>query len=401
MGDDHPLNRRRLLKAGSIAITGGLAGCSGETGGSNPSSQTTELSPESGVDLGLPETAGCPDGAASRLRSGTDLARVMEATYPDVYTGPLFLAHEHFYVPLQNARGDWEMRGECLSAYLEFMDRNDVSTVLPFVGAQQLAELQEYPDRFTPFLNDFVFTSVIGDTPIGEWSGMVEQLLAAHDGIAGLGEFALFNFDKESEKAVQGRMPSDPLPADHPALSDVYEIAAAHGLPVMLHPFLDPPQLGEVYRDRPLASPEVRALANAFETHPDTTFLVHGLQPVGDWISTLLAEHPNWYYDVSGLMTPHSFNQQSPGEPPVAFDEHMTPSHIRVHAERAFTKWESILRNAPERVVMGFDMGSPWTLDATVLDSWVQVFRSVLGYLPQETARNIAHRNAERMVAGN
>lgn len=390
------VRRRRLLRSGSLLVASGVTGCLG--GGRTGEGQGSDTTSNGTIDLGLPQTDGCPAGAAERLRKETDLGPRMESEYPDIYTGEVFLAHEHFYVPLQSARGDWELQGECLDAYVEFMDRNDISTALPFIGHQQLPALQEYSGRFAPFLNDFIFTSVVNDRPVSEWATMAETILDETNGVAGLGEFALFRFDAETEQAAAGKPPSDPLRADHPAMSDVYELAAERDLPVMLHPFLQPPQLGQEYAENPLESPEVNALTRAFDAHPETTFLVHGLQPIGDWIAELLADHENWYYDVSGLMNPHSWNPESATQPPLDFESHMTPRHIRTHAENAYAKWEPILTRAPEQVVVGFDMGQPWTIDGRVLESWLQVFRSVLGYLPEDAAENIAHRNAKRMI---
>lgn len=322
----------------------------------------------------------------------------MEARYEDIYTGPLFLAHEHFYVPVAGERERWEMEGECLAGYIEFMDRNDVDTVLPFVRSQQLPALNEHEGRFAPFLNDFIFTTWLNDVSIEEWAGIADTLLGNHEGIEGLGEFALFGLDAETESASHGEIPDEPLRADHEALDDVYEVAADHGVPVMLHPFLQPPQLGPEDAEDPLQSPEVQALANAFDDHPETTFLVHGLQPIGEWIASLLEDHDNWVYDVSGMMTPHPWNAQNPQEPPVDYEQHMTPEHIREHAGHAYHKWEGIFQAAPERVVVGTDMGQSWNIDARVLDSWVATFRSVLGYMDEALARNVAYRNAERML---
>lgn len=190
----------------------------------------------------------------------------------DLYDDPLVLAHEHFYTPIDNGnRVAWEMRGDCLAGYLEFMDRNDVSTVLPFFASYQLPILQEHDDRFTPFLNDFIFTTYVNETPPDEWATMPGQLLSEHDGIAGLGEFALFCLEKRSGLPTE-KPPRDPMRADHPALMDIYEVAADHDVPVMLHPFLQPPQLGSEFEERPLESPEVQSLANAFDSTPRRPF---------------------------------------------------------------------------------------------------------------------------------
>jgi predicted TIM-barrel fold metal-dependent hydrolase len=150
-----------------------------------------------------------------------------------------------------------------------------------------------------------------------------------------------------------------------PAFLKLLEVAAAHGLPVVIHDELDDAaaaKLDKALAARPTA---VIVLAHAGEATPAT------LEP-------LLARHPNLMVDLSGMhfqRKPALASETGPLDP----------------------AWRALIEKMPDRFLMGLDVWAPRLFEPAMLDRLMKWARRVLGELSPAVAEQVAHRNAAKL----
>ncbi len=214
--------------------------------------------------------------------------------------------------------------------------------------------------RFLPFLCGFNPTDrnavdhvarMIAWYP-GFWKG-IGEIMTRHDDLSRL---------------TEGERPS----ADHVALDAVYDLAARHGMPVLLH--CDLSAAGE---SEPLYLHE---LENALFRHPRTRFiwahagvshasLVPTLVPE---VRRLLTDYPNLSVDLSWLV----------------YDRCLTEDGKPVRA------WVDLLETFPDRFMIGSDIVARFAH----YPEKIQRYYVVLDELKPETARKVACDNFLRLL---
>ncbi|MGH7339882.1 MAG: amidohydrolase family protein [Candidatus Rokuibacteriota bacterium] len=258
------------------------------------------------------------------------------------YAGPLIDAHSH--VPNVGAIG----------AYVDAMQRHDVRrVVLLGVGGVQKDDLawiaaaaRKHRDRVLPGVP-------VPDPTAPDASIRLEQALTRVKAHA-IGEIHLRQASRKIDR--------DPTT---PAFGRVLEVAAKHGLPVVVHDELD---------DRATA-----ALGEALAAHPKAVIvLAHAGEATPARLEPLLAKHANLMVDLSGMhfqRTPRLATETGPIEP----------------------VWKRLIEKMPGRFMMGIDVWSPKLFEPAMLDRLMKWTRRILGELSPAVAEQVAYRNAARL----
>lgn len=374
---------RRLTRRGLLAALAATAGCSG----------TSEQ------PAGPTETVATDTPAPTPTVTSTDPTETADPvevrTWPDeYYQGPLVSAHEHMNGP----DGFWMTPGK-LDWFVRWMTRNRVAQAMAITNTQLVQTVGAHDDRFVPFL--FPWEAVEHD--FSRLAHRLGEILDANDRYAGIGEFGLYR------QAPPGGDP--PIPADHPRLLKVYDMAAERDLPVMVHGG-DPAHYGN-------GSDPVTDMEAAFEHNRACPFLVHGTfhnvtidgqsdRVIGEAVDVLLDRHPNLYFDISGGHTsPYSYRYN---DGPDDDFQTVNPSErksrewfeskleadggVEYHADRLYRMFGAAMENHPDRVTWGMDASWQWHYNAWAMDTWVDVARALLGKLPSENAEQVGYRSA-------
>ncbi len=275
---------------------------------------------------------------AAALFSGLAVAPVTAADYG----GPLIDAH--FHVP----------NATVIDAYVEAMKRHDVRrVVLLGVGGVQkddpawiAAAARKYPDRVVPGLP-------VADPTAPDAAMRLDAALAGGKAHA-VGEIHV--------RQVSRKIDRDP---GAPAFVKLLEVAAKHGVPVVIHDELNDAAtaaLGKALAAQPRA---VIVLAHAGEATPAR-------------IEPLLARHPNLMVDLSGMhfqRKPALATETGPLDP----------------------AWKALIEKMPDRFLMGIDVWAPRLFEPAMLDRLMKWTRRILGELSPAVAEQVAHRNAAKL----
>ncbi|WP_372758647.1 amidohydrolase family protein [Litorivivens sp.] len=220
--------------------------------------------------------------------------------------------------------------------------------------------------RFAPFISGFNPTDMNAARQIelliqrypGLWEG-IGEILTRHDALTALtsGETAR---------------------ADHPALMQVYKVAAKHHLPVLLHS-----NLSSLREDEPIYQPE---LENALKANPDTRFVlahagtsesIEALQkPIANLpeiLGDLLARYNNLAIDLSWSVRDHYLFKGS-----------------KKNRETVDERWLELIEKYPDRFLLGSDKVGKFT----GLDKNLKGYQALLDRLQPATAERLASRNA-------
>jgi predicted TIM-barrel fold metal-dependent hydrolase len=258
------------------------------------------------------------------------------------YAGPLIDAHSH--VPNATA----------VDAYVEAMKRHDVRRVLLLgVGGAQkddpawiAAAARKYPDR--------ILRGVPVPDPVAADAGAHLEAAIARDKANAIGEIHL--------RQVSRKIDRDPTT---PGFGQVLEVAAKHGLPVVVHDELN--------------DKATEALGKALAAHPRATIvLAHAGEATPARLEPLLARHPNLAIDLSGMhfqRTPALATETGPLDP----------------------AWKTLIEKMPDRFVMGIDVWAPRLFEPAMLDRLMKWTRRILGELPPAVAERVAYRNAAKL----
>ena len=258
------------------------------------------------------------------------------------YGGPLIDAHSHLPNP------------QVLDAYVAAMTRHNVGkVVLLGVGGLQKQDVEwiaagakRYPDR--------IIQGAPVPDPLGQ--GQASKL----DALLGSGQYRAageVHVRQESRK-IDRR-------ADDPAFGQVLEVAAKHGVPVVIH--------------CELTAAAASSLEAALQKHPKAVIvLAHGGSAEPALLEGLLSRNPNLRVDLSGMhyqRTPRLASEKGPLDP----------------------AWKALIEKFPDRFLMGIDVWAPRLFEPATLDRLLAWTRRILGELPPEVAQKVAYRNAARL----
>jgi predicted TIM-barrel fold metal-dependent hydrolase len=258
------------------------------------------------------------------------------------YAGPLIDAHAH--VPNPTA----------IDAYVGALKRHNIRrAVLLGVGGVQkddpawiAAAARKYPDLILP--------GVPVPDPVAPDAGSRLEAALARGQAHAIGEIHVRQVSRKIER--------DP---SSPAFAKVLEVAAKHGVPVVVHDELN---------DQAAA-----ALGQALTAHPRAVIVVaHGGETTPARLEPLLARHPNLMIDLSGMhfqRTPALASETGPLDP----------------------AWKALVEKMPSRFIMGIDVWAPRLFEPARLDRLMRWTRRVLGELSPSVAEQVAYKNAARV----
>ena len=258
------------------------------------------------------------------------------------YQGPLIDAHSH----LPNL--------QVLDAYVAAMKRHNVGKVLLLgVGGLQKQDVEwmtaaakRHPDRV-------IQAAPIPD-PLGQGQAAKLDALLISKQYRAAGEVHI----RQESRKIDRR-------ADDPAFARVLEVAAKHGIPVVIH--------------CELTAEAASSLEAALQKHPKAVIvLAHGGSAEPTTLEGPLNRNPNLLVDLSGMhyqRTPRLASETGPLDP----------------------AWKALIEKYPDRFLMGIDVWAPRLFEPATLDRLLAWTRRILGELPPDVAQKIAHRNAARL----
>jgi predicted TIM-barrel fold metal-dependent hydrolase len=256
------------------------------------------------------------------------------------YKGPLIDAHSH--LPSAGA----------IDVYVDAMKRHNVAkVVLLGVGGLQredpawiAAAARKYPERVIAALP-------LPDPTDGGAAARLDAALAKSSARA-IGEVHVRQMGRRNIE----RDPGDP------AFGKILEIAAARGVPVVVH-----------YE---LTDGAAAALDRALAAHRKATLvLAHAGEGPPARVEGLLARNPNLMVDLSGM----HFQRK-----PALASEHGPLD----------SAWKALIEKMPDRFLMGVDVWAPRLFEPPVLDRLFAWTRRILGELRPDVAERVAYRNA-------
>lgn len=222
--------------------------------------------------------------------------------------------------------------------------------------------------RQPPRIRARFFPFVCGINPNDRYAAkQIRRLLETYPGeIYGIGE--LMSRHDDLTALTYGEPPR----ADHPALLDVYDLAAEYDLPVLIHH-----NISGSYMKEPLYLQEMK---NALAHNRDANIIwahvgvsrrveVEGLPDIAD---AMLAENPNLFFDISW----------------VVFDEHINKN------EDTLRRWADLLEKHSDRFMIGSDKVGHWT---TYSDEIVKYY-PLLDLLTENARRRICTENILRLM---
>lgn len=174
-----------------------------------------------------------------------------------------------------------------------------------------------------------------------------------------------------------------------PAMLELYDLAAANDLIVMIHPELD----------------DIEDLHRALAHNPNTIFLLHGLvnsverAPIAKELETLFREHSNVYYSVdAALMEGYSLgDDRIKDKEQFIANLRSKPMYYRILAS-ALVFWKPIIEGYPTRMVWGTDPFYWWHFEPDVIHEVIRLGRDFIAGLEPEVQKNFAYRNAIELL---
>jgi predicted TIM-barrel fold metal-dependent hydrolase len=261
-------------------------------------------------------------------------------------------------------------------------ERHDADSILPAVkGHEDRLAVLGGGGTLNPMIQEAARSGEIGPAVRERFRERAEALLRL--GVAGFGELSSEHF--------QGATGYQNAPPDHPLFLLLADIAAEHGVPIVLHmeavPRPMPPPAGV---KSPPAPPELRPNVEALERLLAHDRRARVVWAHAGWDSTgerspalcrrLLAAHPNLFMDLK-------VDPARPGKSPL-LGGGSTPT--------LDPRWLEIFREFPDRFVLGSDQHYPEPPGRPLL--WKAV-AAVLEQLPPELQRKIGSENAVRIFA--
>ena len=244
--------------------------------------------------------------------------------------------------------------------YLDTDARGYYYSATDFILAQELLrQPEEVRKRFFPFIsgvnpldrNAAEYIETVLRLYPGFWRG-IGELMSRHD------DLTAFTY-------------GEPPRADHPALMEVYRVAAKHGLPVLIHH-----NISSASKREPIYLAEME---RAVAANPDTVFIwAHAgisrrveVPTLREELARVLEAYPNLNFDLSW----------------VVYDT------IVADAE-SFAGWIALIERFPDRFMVGSDKVGHWTTYADEMTKYNVMLRA----LSPETAEKFARGNIRRLL---
>ena len=305
---------------------------------------------------------------------------------------------------------------------------------LPFDWKDFREALQAWPGRFAflggggllnPMLQDAGRENTVDEATRRRFADAAKEIRAA--GAVGFGEIAAHHL------SFMGGHPYESVPADHPLFLLLADIAARYDVVIDLHFDLVtedmplPPRLSS-----PSNPPKLQANIAGFErllAHNRQAKIVWahaGSDPLGNWTASLsrdmLRKHPNLSMSLRlrggmmpgggpppGMQPPGLIPgrpRPGPARPGGMMQESMSPSMAFSPAGEINPEWLKLLREFPDRFVIGGDQFiaspqlqgvGPGLTFAAIAPVIRERTRQFLVSLPPDVARKVAYENAMRL----
>ena len=245
--------------------------------------------------------------------------------------------------------------------YLDTDSRGYYYSATDFILAEELrrqpAAVQQ---RFSPFIsgihpldqNSVDYIAKLLDLYPGFWQG-IGEIMSRHD------DLTAFTY-------------GEPPRADHPALMRVYQLAARHNLPVLIHHNISSANLQD-----PIYLPE---LERAVAANPATTFIwAHvgisrrvNVPTLREDLVRVLNLYPNLNVDISW----------------VVFSDYIDKD------EASLAAWTALIERFPDRIMIGSDKVGHWDTYPAEMTK----YNKLLSRLSPTTAKKIAGENIRRLL---
>ena len=270
------------------------------------------------------------------------LAAPLAARAQAPYRGPLIDAHSHL------------PKLQVLDAYVAAMKRHNVGKVLLLgVGGVQKQDVEWIAAAAKRYPDQILQGAPVPD-PLGPGQAAKLDALLTSKQYRAAGEVHV----RQESRKIDRR-------ADDPAFARVLDVAAKHGIPVVIH--------------CELTVEAAASLEAALQKHPKAVIvLAHSGSADPAALEGLLNRNPNLVADLSGMhyqRTPRLASEKGPLDP----------------------AWKALVEKFPDRFLMGIDVWAPRLFDPATLDRLMAWTRRVLGELPPEVAQKVAYRNAARL----
>jgi len=188
--------------------------------------------------------------------------------------------------------------------------------------------------------------------------------------VVGIGEI-MGKHDKLSDQTYGGTSR-----ADHPALDEIYKLAAKNDWFILLHNNIG----NQVFGQKASRLNYLTQINNALTKHRKTTFiLAHGgvsrnivIPNLTNLLGELLIKHNNLYIDISWVI----------------FENYIVPEG-KVEVE-----WIDFINEYPDRILIGTDNVGGYKKD----DYNVKKYILLLNALKENTAKKISYQNYDRLV---
>jgi predicted TIM-barrel fold metal-dependent hydrolase len=261
----------------------------------------------------------------------------------------------------------------------------DIDLLLPLV--------KEHSNRFGVMGGGLVLNGILHSKPAekitatdrAEFRAKAEQLLAK--GAIGFGEITIVHF---SLSMMGGGHPYEEIPADHPLLILLADIAAENDVPIDVHLDVSPedrPLPAGLPSTNPALLKENLAAFERLLTHNTKAKIVWshagsdpGMMRTPALMRRLLAKHPNLYMSLRAA--------RPDPNPATAWRQ------LGVLKEG----WLALIRDFPDRFILGSDQFHPASEDDRRTPSLgLDFLQKMVNNLPPDLAPKVAYENAKRI----
>lgn len=300
---------------------------------------------------------------------------------------PLFDAHTHLNsdMPAETLLHAMEATGVRRMALIPRHYRDD-----GWATDEQAADYAgRYPARFVAFVG-----GQRGDlSRASNWTGDHSFLAEAKANLAtgrfrGVGEFIIvhYGYNRYVPTTNQSYTGDVRIPVDTPLMFKIMDLAARHGVPVLIHAEAE--------------DETARQMRRLLESFPDTKVIwAHNCgRAAAARVAEFLRQHPQLLCDLAGMAVPfpNPYGWGTFGT--IAGREYKPGSHVtRVQNNDGTINptMGDLFETFPDRFIIGTDTAHPFQYSRYA--DMVAAFRQLLSQLKPETARKIGYDNAEHL----
>jgi predicted urease superfamily metal-dependent hydrolase len=304
---------------------------------------------------------------------------------PDVL--PLFDAHTHLNhdMPAETLLQAMDATGVRRMALIPRHYRDD-----GWATDEQAADYAgRHPDRFVAFVG-----GQRGDlSKPGNWTSdhvflgqAIAKLNTRH--FHGVGEFIInhYGYNRYVPTTNQAYTGDVRIPVDTPLMFKIMDLAARHGVPVLIHAEAE--------------DETARQMRRLLESFPEAKVIwAHNCgRAAAARVAEFLRQHPQLLCDLAGMAVPFPEPYGWGTFGTIAGREYKPGSHVtRVQNNNGTLNlsMRDLFEAFPDRFVIGTDTAHPFQYSRYA--DMVAAFRRLLSQLKPETARKIGYDNAERL----